>query len=29
MSDVPDHLLRRSAERRAALGGDPAPAARR
>ncbi len=25
MSDVPDHLLRRSAERRAALGGDPAP----
>jgi menaquinol-cytochrome c reductase cytochrome b/c subunit len=26
MSDVPDHLLRRSAERRAALGGDPAPA---
>ena len=27
MSDVPDHLLRRSAERRAALGGDPAAAA--
>ncbi len=26
MSDVPDHLLRRSAERRAALGGAPAPA---
>ena len=26
MSDIPDHLLRRSAERRAALGGDPAPA---
>ncbi|MEA2829036.1 MAG: menaquinol-cytochrome c reductase cytochrome b/c subunit [Actinomycetota bacterium] len=26
MSDVPEHLLRRSAERRAALGGDPAPA---
>jgi len=27
MSDVPEHLLRRSAERRAALGGDPAGAA--
>ena len=27
MTEVPEHLLRRSAERRAALGGDPAPPA--